>query len=104
VYRLTIVVHPASTGRGAGTALMRELMGWASCQPELEKIELLVRATNTRAIALYRRFGFVDEGRFRRRVRTTDGALVDDIAMAWLKERRTPEPIFAAGRQGSGEG
>jgi len=47
------------------------------------KVELLVRATNERAIRLYRALGFVEEGRFRDRVRLPDGTLVDDIAMAW---------------------
>jgi RimJ/RimL family protein N-acetyltransferase len=43
-------------------------------------------AVNTRAIALYRDFGFVEEGRLRRRVRTADGEFLDDVAMAWIPD------------------
>lgn len=86
VFQLNIVVHPHHTGLGVGKALMVALMSWAKERPGLEKIELLVRAPNTRAISLYRKFGFVEEGRFRRRVKTVDGAFIDDVAMAWSRE------------------
>jgi putative acetyltransferase len=58
----------------------------------LRKIELLVRATNGRAISLYKRFGFAEEGRFRDRVSTSDGQFVDDIAMAWFSDRGAARP------------
>ena len=87
VFQLNIVVYPGFTGRGIGTALMTELLNWARQNSRLEKIELLVRATNTRAIELYKKFHFVEEGRLRRRVRTPDGDYVDDVTMAWFPER-----------------
>jgi putative acetyltransferase len=87
VYHLNIVVHPGHTARGVGTALMRHLMTWAKDRAEVGKVELLVRASNTRAVALYRKFGFVDEGRLRARVRTPDGRFLDDLAMAWYPNR-----------------
>lgn len=82
VFSLTIVVHPGHLGRGIGTALMTELMGWAESHPRVEKIELRVRATNARAIALYKRFGFVEEGRFEKRIRLPDGSYIADVSMA----------------------
>jgi RimJ/RimL family protein N-acetyltransferase len=84
VFRLTIVVHPGFVGRQIGTALMRELMDWARQTPTVGKVELLVRATNQRAIHLYAKLGFIEEGRFRDRVRLPDGRLVDELAMAWF--------------------
>ncbi|HEY2406096.1 MAG TPA: GNAT family N-acetyltransferase [Polyangiaceae bacterium] len=84
VCRLTVVVHPGQTGRGIGTALVRELQHWANSQPAVHKIELLVRSTNTRARRLYERLGFGEEGIFRDRVRLSDGRFVDDVAMAWF--------------------
>jgi RimJ/RimL family protein N-acetyltransferase len=84
VFRLTIVVHPDYLGKGIGAALMRDLLAWAEQTPRLGKIELLVRATNARAIHLYTMLGFVVEGRFRNRVRLPDGSFVDDLAMAWF--------------------
>jgi ribosomal protein S18 acetylase RimI-like enzyme len=84
VARLTVVVHSGHTGRGIGTALVKHLQAWAEAEGEVEKIELLVRATNTKAVNLYRRLGFVEEGRFRNRVRLPDGQFIDDLAMAWF--------------------
>ena len=86
VFRLTIVVHAGFSGQGIGEGLMRDLMDWAVLTPRVEKIELLVRATNQRAIRLYRKLGFTEEGRFRMRVRLPDGTFVDDIAMAWFPD------------------
>lgn len=88
VYQLNIVVHPGFGGRGVGAALMSDLMSWAQAGSKVGKIELLVRSTNTRAIALYRRFGFAREGRLVGRVRLPGGKLVDDLAMAWFPKRR----------------
>ncbi len=82
IFRLTIVVHPGHTDRGVGRALMSDIVAWASSDHRVEKIELLVRATNERAIQLYRKFGFVEEGRFIKRIKLQDGRYLDDIAMA----------------------
>jgi ribosomal protein S18 acetylase RimI-like enzyme len=81
------VVHPGFRHQGAGEALMRDLMVWAKQTPRVGKIELLVRATNERAIRLYLKLGFVEEGRFRNRVRLPDGSFLDDLAMAWFPRR-----------------
>jgi RimJ/RimL family protein N-acetyltransferase len=86
VFRLTIVVHPGQEARGTGTALMRHLLAWARENEHVGKIELQVRATNERAIRLYRRMGFVPEGVHRRRIRLEDGSFVDDLLMAWFPD------------------
>lgn len=91
VFRLTIVVHPGFLSHGIGEALMRDLLDWAVRTPRVEKIELLVRSTNRVAIRLYRRLGFTEEGRLRKRVRLPDGTFVDDIAMAWFPDRKSDE-------------
>ncbi|MBI3271050.1 MAG: GNAT family N-acetyltransferase [Planctomycetes bacterium] len=88
VLRLTLVVHPGSRGRGIGRTLMADLLGWAQARPEVGKVELLVRATNDVAIRLYRRCGFVEEGRLRRRLRLPNGEYLDDLTMAWFPEGR----------------
>jgi len=86
VRSLTIVVHPAHTGQGVGAALMAALLYWASTAG-VEKIELRVRDGNAAALHLYRKFGFEEEGRLRRRIRLPDGTDVDDICMARFLER-----------------
>ena len=81
VVRLTIVVHPGFERRGIGAALMKDLVDWAKGNRDVEKIELLVRASNAGAIALYRKLGFVEEGRLVKRLKLEDGTYLDDIAM-----------------------
>jgi RimJ/RimL family protein N-acetyltransferase len=60
-------------GRGVGSALLRATLAAATAKG-LRRIELVVRADNAVAIALYERFGFELEGRLR------DYLFVDDIA------------------------
>jgi putative acetyltransferase len=84
VFQLTIVVHPGHLGRGIGTTLLRDLLGWAQRDSRVKKVELRVRSTNQRAIALYKKLGFLEEGRFRNRVALQDRTFVDDLAMAWF--------------------
>ncbi|MFI5288177.1 MAG: GNAT family N-acetyltransferase [Polyangia bacterium] len=85
VTQLTVVAHPGWQGRGVGTALLAALIAWARQAPPVEKIELQVRATNTVAQALYRKLGFVDEGRRARRLKLGDGDYLDDLSMGlWV--------------------
>lgn len=87
VFQLTIVVHPGHLERGIGRALLRDQQAWAQGDPRVGKVELNVRAGNLRAQHLYRSLGFVEEARFRQRVRRTDGAFEDDLGMAWFPRR-----------------
>ena len=82
VFSLTIVVHPGQTGHGVGTHLMRAVLHWAEHHPAVEKIELRVRETNAVARHLYRRFGFIEEGRFEKHLKLPDGTYLADISMA----------------------
>jgi ribosomal protein S18 acetylase RimI-like enzyme len=88
VHRLTIVVHPGCLGMGVGTALMKDLMEWSAATPAVGKVELHVRATNEVAVRLYRKFGFVEEGRMKNRIKLEDGSYIDDISMGWFPNRQ----------------
>ncbi|HEX6850195.1 MAG TPA: GNAT family N-acetyltransferase [Candidatus Polarisedimenticolaceae bacterium] len=81
VFRLTIVVHPGHLGQGIGAEMLQDLVDWAERDPRVGRLELNVRDGNERAIRLYRRFGFEEEGRLRRRIRFPDGTEVDDLVM-----------------------
>lgn len=63
VMNLGIAVASEAQGRGVGQALMAALCGWADDWGQVLRIELTVFADNPRAIALYQRHGFRQEGR-----------------------------------------
>jgi len=81
VFSLTIIVHPGYLKRGIGTMLMEALMAWAKRSPEVEKVELRVREGNAPAKALYRRFGFVEEGILSKRIKLGEHVYLADIFM-----------------------
>jgi RimJ/RimL family protein N-acetyltransferase len=70
-------------GRGVGSALLAAAIEWARGRG-LHKLSLGVFAHNAAAIALYRKFGFVDEGRRVKHYRRTSGELWDAIEMGLL--------------------
>lgn len=70
-------------GRGVGSALLAAAIGWAREQG-LHKVSLSVFPHNAAAIALYRKFGFVEEGRRVRQFRRASGELWDAIDMGLL--------------------
>jgi diaminopimelate decarboxylase len=83
VATLGIAVAADRRGEGVGSALMAEAMRWAG-GAGVEKLVLSVYPHNTGAIALYRKFGFVDEGRLARQSHKSYG-YEDEILMgAWI--------------------
>lgn len=81
VVQLTIGVHKGFQEQGIGTKLLEQLIIWAKKSKTIEKIELNVRASNTRAIALYKKMGFEEEGRLKNRVKVGK-QYIDDVLMA----------------------
>jgi RimJ/RimL family protein N-acetyltransferase len=70
-------------GRGVGSALMEAAIDWAREQG-LHKLSLGVFAHNTAGLALYRKYGFVEEGRRVKHYRRQNGELWDTIEMGLL--------------------
>jgi RimJ/RimL family protein N-acetyltransferase len=70
-------------GRGVGSALVAAAIEWARAQG-MHKLSLSVFPHNAAAIALYRKFGFVAEGRRIRHLRRANGELWDLIDMGLL--------------------
>ena len=70
-------------GRGVGSALLVAAIEWAHGHG-LHKLSLGVFAHNTAAIELYRKFGFVEEGRRIKQYRRASGELWDAIEMGLL--------------------
>jgi putative acetyltransferase len=70
-------------GRGVGTALVAAAIEQARARG-LHKLALSVFPHNGAAISLYRKFGFVEEGRLTKHIRRANGELWDLIEMGLL--------------------
>lgn len=84
-----LAVHADMHSRGIGSALMKELLHQSDNWLNITKMELGVFADNERAIALYRRFGFVEEGRLVDDV-FKNGRYCDTILMARFHPEHKP--------------
>jgi len=83
---LGIAVLPHAQGQGVGSALMQALCGYADGWAQVLRIELSVFTDNERALALYRKFGFVQEG-LHRAYALRGGEYADVYSMARLHPR-----------------
>jgi RimJ/RimL family protein N-acetyltransferase len=72
-------------GHGIGSALLAYAIDWARGQG-VHKLCLQVFPHNEAGIALYRKFGFVEEGRLLKQYRRRSGELWDAIQMGLLLE------------------
>jgi RimJ/RimL family protein N-acetyltransferase len=82
---MAAVIGEEHTGSGYGPEALRVLMRYGFAEMGLHRIELDAYAFNTRAIEVYRRLGFVEEGR-RRESLLHDGVFHDAIIMAILED------------------
>lgn len=77
-----LTVRADRWGRGVGSTLLATLLDWAP-QVGIGKIHLQVESGNSRAITLYRRFGFIDEALIRHQLRI--GGTYRDLIWMGLK-------------------
>ncbi len=80
---LAMAVAREWRGRGVGSALMAVGIEW-SRERDLHKLVLDVFPHNVAAIALYRKFGFVQEGRRVKQFRRANGEFWDSLDMGLL--------------------
>ncbi|KAL1725843.1 acyl-CoA N-acyltransferase [Schizophyllum commune] len=90
---LAIVLHESIRGKGHGTEIVRWVVDYAFLQLGLHRVSLSVMGDNPRALALYNKVGFVEEGRKRKGI-WQDGDWVDMIDMGilydeWLAARQS---------------
>jgi RimJ/RimL family protein N-acetyltransferase len=78
-----------AAGKGYGSDALRVLVDFAFTRRNLRRLHLSVLASNERAIASYRKVGFVEEGR-RREHCWVRGAYVDEVIMGLLRSEWRP--------------
>ncbi len=76
-------------GRGVGTALIEAGISWAR-SVGAHKVALQLWPHNRPALALYRKFGFEQEGRLRRHYRRRNGELWDALVMGLVLDEESP--------------
>ena len=75
-------------GKGIGSALLEAMIEWAEADGS-HKLELYVWPHNEAALALYKKFGFEQEGYLKRHYRRANGELWDCIIMGLQLPRPT---------------
>ena len=80
----SMMVRKSWRGLGVGTKLVETLFEWAKDSPIIEKVGLNVLASNSRAIALYKKLGFIEEGRRIKEYKFAEDRYEDGILMYWL--------------------
>lgn len=93
VAELGMMVAAGWRGVGVGSALLEAALDWAR-RAGAHKVGLQVWPHNEAALRLYRRFGFVEEGRLRRHYRRRNGELWDALVMGLALDEapRRPAP------------
>ncbi len=86
VASLGMMVAPEWRGRGVGSALLAEAIRWAR-DVGVEKVALSVFPDNEAARALYRKFGFVEEGRLTGHSKKSIGYRDEIVMGLWLIPR-----------------
>lgn len=84
VGQIGMSVHDDWQGKGVGSALMAAAIDLADNWLNLSRLELEVFIDNEPAIALYKKFGFVNEG-VHKNYAYRDGQFVDVYSMARLR-------------------
>lgn len=74
----------AHWGKGWGQKICRTVIDYAFGELNLQRIQLSVLEHNERAFALYKRLGFIEEGRHQR-AQFRDGKYLTTITMALLR-------------------
>lgn len=76
-----MALSPEFRNEGIGRLLIETLICWAEGHETIRKIGLAVFSTNTPAIHLYKKMGFLEEGRRFQEVQLSPGEYVDDVLM-----------------------
>ena len=84
---VTILVNQSYQGKGLGKQIFKHLLYYLEQKrPDILRLELFTRDSNTKAIKFYEKLGFLIEGKFENRVLLSNNKFESDIAMAWFNK------------------
>ena len=87
ISELTIAVDPEFHGQGIGKLIFSRFLELiTSTRPDVLRVELFTQEKNTKALNLYKKIGFVIEGRMESRINLRSKTLDADIPMAWFNK------------------
>ena len=85
ISELTIAVDPDFHGQGIGKLIFSHFLKYITDhRPDILRVELVTQESNEKALSLYKKIGFVIEGRLEKRIRMRGKELDADIPMAWF--------------------
>jgi RimJ/RimL family protein N-acetyltransferase len=79
--RFHMLIDDEWRNQGVGSALIKTMLEWTESHPEIEKVCFAVFSNNTGAISLYKKFGFLEEGRRIGEIKLGADKFVDDVLM-----------------------
>lgn len=80
-----LAIHPEHAGKGYGGLMMQDILNFAK-EHSRSRVDLSVSTENERAIALYKKYGFVIEGRLKNySYLAGENRFVDEYLMCYLQ-------------------
>jgi putative acetyltransferase len=79
-------IHPDFSGRGLGEKMLVEALNLAE-QKDFKRVELSVGTANQKAINLYQKVGFEEEGVLRKFTHLkSEGRFIDEMLMSYIRD------------------
>lgn len=80
-------IHENWQNQGIGTILMDKVIEWSDSRYEIEILWLQVFGTNEKGIKIYKKKGFVEDGRQKGFIKNTNGEYIDNVIMTRKKQQ-----------------
>jgi RimJ/RimL family protein N-acetyltransferase len=74
-------IHENWQNQGIGTMLMDKVIEWSDRHAEIEILWLQVFGTNEKGIKIYKKMGFVEDGRQKNFLKNNKGEYIDNVIM-----------------------
>ncbi len=72
-------IHEDWQNQGIGTILMDKTIEWSDSRAEIEILWLQVFGNNEKGISIYKKYGFIEDGRQKDFIKNLDGEYIDNV-------------------------